>query len=580
MEEEKKNEVEKDDIKEDISLNENSNNTEKNFNNNNMVEEQQSYNNEVLTNNSVENNDFGEEKSSKGIVIAVVLVIAVVAILFLIKGCKKDEKYTIKFDTNGGNEITEQVVQKDDKVKTPQTPTRDGYKFVGWYYEDKVFDFNTNISSNMVIEARWEKVEENVKVTGVSLDQSDVTLKIKETLQLNATVSPNNAKNKEITWSSSDSDIVTVDDTGLITAKKKGTATIKVVTNDGNYEATCKVTVASDVVKVTGISLDKTSATVGINNTITLKATVKPNDASNKGVTWKSSDTSIATVDNGKVKGIKEGKVTITATTKDGNHSATATITVKKIKVTGVTLNTTSKTIAVGDTYTLKATVKPSDASDKGVTWKSSDTSIVTVSGGKIKGIKEGKATITVTTKDGNYSATATITVNPAKVTKVTITGNSTVAVKKSITLKASVTATGNADKTVKWTSSDTTIATVNNKGVVTGVKAGTVTITATAGGVKATKKVTVTASTVKLNLTIKFTTVCSSDKTIVQGYKYTVYNNGKAYNDYKAIIINGTPTPKGKQVSPRYSGKQNIVVDTNDNGKITISATLPTKCS
>ncbi len=540
------------------------------------------YNPNVVNNTAV-SSSYGDldnskgGKGAKGIIIAILLVIIVAAILFCLNKFNKDEKYTIKFDTNGGTNISEQIVNKDSKIKKPNMPKKDGYNFLGWFVGNKEYDFNSTVTSDITLEAKWEKVED-VKVTDVSLDQSEVTIKVGATLQLNAIITPDDAKEKGVTWSSSDDSIATVDENGNITAKKKGTATIKVVTKDGNHEATCKVTVSTDVVKVKGISLDKTTASVGINNTITLKATVKPADASNKGVTWSSSDKSIATVENGKVKGLKEGKVTITAETKDGGYKATATITVKTIKVTGVSLNTVSKTIAVGQTYTLKATVKPADASNKGVKWSSSDTSIVTVDGGKIKGIKEGTATVTVTTKDGNHKATATITVKPAQVTKVTISGKSSVTVGKTITLSASVSTIGNADKTVKWESSDTSIATVSSKGVVKGIKPGTVTIKATAGGKTATKKITVVAA--KMSLTISIKALCAEGNSTIQGYSFVVKNNGREYTDYKAIKVDGITVKKGGKISPSVApGEYTITIVTNNNGEQKIKGILPKTC-
>lgn len=542
----------------------------------NMTDTDLNNNQDIYTKS--ENDNFGESKNSKGIFIAVILVIAVVAVLLLFKGCNKGNNYTVKFDTNGGNSINEQVVAKNNKATAPLDPTRDGYKFIGWYVGDEKFDFNTEITSDMTISARWEK-SEDVKVIGVTLDQTEVTLKMGETLQLTAIVTPDSAKEKSVTWTSENSSIATVDETGNITAVKNGTTKIKVVTKEGNYEAECKVTVSSNVVKVTGITLDKTSATVGIGNTINLVATVKPKNASNKGVTWSSSDKSIATVVDGKVKGLKEGTVTITAETKDGNYKATATITVKNIKVTGVSLNKTSLTITVGETYTLKATVKPTDATNKSVTWSSNDSSVATVdSNGKVKAIKEGNATITVTTKDGSYTATANIKVEPAKVTKVTISGSSSVIVGNSITLKAAVTATGNANKTVTWASEDESIATVNSKGVVKGVKVGSTNITATAGGITVKKKITVTAEKISLSITIK--AVCAPGNSTIQGYTYVIKNNGKEYTDYRVIKINDIITPKGGKIAANVKqGKQSIIVVTNNNGDVTITGTIPTSC-
>ena len=172
-------------------------------------------------------------------------------------------------------------------------------------------------------------------VTGVTLNKDRATLKVGEEVQLTATITPANATNKAVVWVSSDSSVATVDQTGKVKAQKAGTATITVVTVDGSYTAECVVTVQDqegpkpEVIKVTGVTLDRTTANVTVNKTIQLIATVKPANATNKKVTWSSSNTSVATVDQtGKVTGVKAGTAIITVTTEDGNFKAQCTVTV------------------------------------------------------------------------------------------------------------------------------------------------------------------------------------------------------------------------------------------------------------
>ncbi len=226
---------------------------------------------------------------------------------------------------------------------------------------------------------------------------------------------PDNATNKAVTWSSSDATIATVDDKGLVTAIKKGTATITVTTVDGNKTATCKVTVKAKVIHVTEVKLDKTDITKTEGETEQLTATVLPDNATNKAVTWSSSDTTIATVDDkGLVTAEKEGAAIITVTTTDGNKTATCKVTVKAkvIHVTEVKLDKTDITKTEGETEQLTATVLPDNATNKAVTWKSSDKTIATVDDkGLVTAVKEGTATITVTTTDGNKTATCKVTV-------------------------------------------------------------------------------------------------------------------------------------------------------------------------
>jgi len=251
-----------------------------------------------------------------------------------------------------------------------------------------------------------------VSVTGVSLNKTSLSLKVNESATLTTTIKPSNATNKNVTWSSSNPDIVSVSASGKVTAKSAGTATITVTTKDGSYKATCKVTVTS--VKVTGVSLNKTSLSLKVNETSTLTATVNPSNATNKNVTWSSDNASIVTVDsNGKVTAKSAGTATITVTTKDGSKTATCKITVTNVEVTGVSLNKGSLSLYVDGTDTLTATVNPSNATNKDVTWSSSDNNVATVDqNGKVIAKGVGTVTITVTTKDGNKTATCEVTVS------------------------------------------------------------------------------------------------------------------------------------------------------------------------
>ena len=163
-------------------------------------------------------------------------------------------------------------------------------------------------------------------------------------------------------------------------------------------------------IPVTGVTVSPTTGSIAVSETLTLTATVAPEDATNKAVTWSSSDDSIATVVDGVVTGVAAGNATITVTTVDGSFTATCEITVTT-PVTGVTVSPTSDSIAVSETLTLTATVAPEDATNKAVTWSSSDDLIATVEDGVVTGVAAGDATITVTTVDGGFTATCEITV-------------------------------------------------------------------------------------------------------------------------------------------------------------------------
>ena len=327
--------------------------------------------------------------------------------------------------------------------------------------------------------------DKEIKVTGVKLNKSETSILVGDNETLTATVLPEDATNQKVTWKSDKPEIASVDANGKVTGVKAGEATITVTTEDGGKTATCKVTVSETSVAVTGVTLNKTELILDTGGSETLTATVAPADATNQKVTWKSDKPEIASVDaNGKVTGVKAGTATVTVTTRDGGKTATCRVTVsdREIKVTEITL--AALAIYVGESKAITATVKPDDATNKELTWTSSDETVATVDAtGKVTGKKIGTATITATAQDGSgVSGSCTVTVlSPVK--KVTVTpATLTLGQNKSYTLTATVEVFGSGTDTgVTWTSSDETVATVDATGKVTATdKVGTVTITAT----------------------------------------------------------------------------------------------------
>ena len=257
-------------------------------------------------------------------------------------------------------------------------------------------------------------------------------------------------------------------------------------------------------ISVTGVKLNKSAETLTVGGTTTLTAIITPDNATNKEVTWKSSNEKVATVDqSGKVTAVGAGEATITVTTKDGGHKATCTVTVNEneqnVPVSGVSISGNTE-INEGATTQLKATVTPSSATNKNVTWESSNTAVATVDNkGLVTGIKEGTTTITVTTEDNGKTASCTVTVKSTRteVDGVSISGNTNIKENEKTQLKATVTPSSATNKNVTWESSNTAVATVDSNGLVTGVKEGTATITVTTedGGKTATCTVNVSES-------------------------------------------------------------------------------------
>ena len=254
-----------------------------------------------------------------------------------------------------------------------------------------------------------------VSVTEVTLDRTELTLTEGETETLTATVKPDNADNKKVTWSSDKTDVATVGGDGRVTAVKAGEAVITVTTEDGGKTATCKVTVKAKAVSVTEVALDKTELTLTEGETETLTATVRPDNADNRKVTWSSDKTDVATVDgDGKVTAVKAGEAVITVTTEDGGKTASCTVTVKAkvVPVTGVDVKPWSVTIGANGTTKLTCTVAPSNATNRNVRWESDNPSVATVdSDGNVRAVSAGVAKVSAVTEDGGFRSGCTVTV-------------------------------------------------------------------------------------------------------------------------------------------------------------------------
>lgn len=250
----------------------------------------------------------------------------------------------------------------------------------------------------------------NVQLVGISKDTITV---VKEfTYALHATIYPDHAAAKDVLWTSLNEEVATVNDTGLVYAMEFGQTKVVLALKDGTLTDTCVVNVLPNV-HVEAVTFNPSEMEMFMGEKITLEPVVLPEDSRVKDVTWSTSDPEIATVDEkGKVEGLKEGTVTITATSVDGGKTGTCVITVKRIAVTGVKLNMTEVTLNPEATMTLKATVEPADAHYPEVTWSSSAPAVVDVDQtGKITAVSLGTATITATTVDGGFTAQCVVTV-------------------------------------------------------------------------------------------------------------------------------------------------------------------------
>ena len=241
-----------------------------------------------------------------------------------------------------------------------------------------------------------------VKVTAVKLNATSKVLNRGRVTILRATVYPSNANYKAVSWSSTNKKVAVVTQSGLVTAKYKGFAYIRATAKDGSKKfAQCRITVKQPV---TAVKLNATAKTLNRGSRTVLKATVYPTNANVRTVSWKSFNTRVATVTSkGVVTAKSKGVTYVRATAKDGSRKyAQCKITVKQ-PVTTVKLNVKAKTLKRGAKLTLKATVSPSNANVRTVTWKSTNTKVVTVtSKGVVTAKAKGTTYVRATAKDGS----------------------------------------------------------------------------------------------------------------------------------------------------------------------------------
>jgi uncharacterized protein YjdB len=266
-----------------------------------------------------------------------------------------------------------------------------------------------------------------ITVTSVSLNAESVTLIEGEQVFLKATVSPVNAENKIVIWSSSNLSVAHVED-GLVTANEPGEAIITVKTDDGGKTATCAVTVSPRVYPVEAVELDQTSLELIEGDEFRLNATISPDNATNKNLIWISNNTEVASVSDGLVTALKPGRATVTVTTEDGAKTASCEIVInaRVYPVTDVSLSEASIELVEGEQRLLIATVSPYNATNKKVFWTCNNTRVAYVDGGLVTAYMAGEAVITVTTEDGCKTATCNLTVvEPPKVSSLVLSENS-----------------------------------------------------------------------------------------------------------------------------------------------------------
>ena len=421
----------------------------------------------------------------------------------------------------------------------------------------------------------------SIKATSIKLDKTSVNLKVGDNIHLNATILPSNTDIKTINWDSSDDSVATVNSNGEVIALGAGKTIITAKTNN-NLTAKCEIIVSP--IEVSKIEITN-AKNMYVYDTLILSASITPSNATDKNITWTTSDSSIATIDeNGIIVGKKAGEVIITAKSSNNIISKVA-IKVLNINPTSIKISESNINLLIGNSKQLGLSFVPINSTNKSVTWTSSDNSIVSVdSKGKITAKKEGTAKITVyLDSDKAIKSEAIVKVTSAdyQANSIILNNNSsTLYVDSAIDLKATILPITTADKTVIWSSSDSSIASVDQNGKVTAKKSGKVTITAkTNNNVKTTSEIKVVTPLVSvkkieiknnvstvfvdesITLSATISPITASNKTIIWSSSdnsiATVDQNGKVVGK-KSGSVKITATSKS---NPKVSGSKSIVV-------------------
>ena len=482
---------------------------------------------------------------------------------------------------------TEKPVTVDANVTDMQVTTANDQLTVNGTVDKLQADKDVTVNGNGRINEKTGNGQISVSVAGVSLDKTEIVLVEGSSQTLTATVEPTNATNKNVTWSSDHEAIATVDQNGTVTARRGGQATITVTTADGSKTATCTVNVRVHIgVPVQSVGLNNSTLELSEGEGAQLTAHFNPENATNKNVTWRSDNESIAKVDqNGNVVGQTPGTTTITVTTEDGGKTASCEVTVKKaiVPVQSVGLNNSTLALSEGEGAQLTAYFNPENATNQNVTWRSDNESIAKVNEkGEVVGQKEGKTTITVTTEDGGKTATCEVTVKKAIVPVQSVgLNNSTLALSEGegAQLTAHFNPENATNQNVTWKSENTEIAKVNEKGEVVGQKEGTTNIIVTTedGGKTAICAVTVKKAVHKVEgVGLNQSTLALSEGEEAQ---LTAHFNPENATNKTVTWTSDNPkivTVDGGKVTAVSAGTATITVTTEDgNHKATCTVTV-----
>ena len=447
---------------------------------------------------------------------------------------------TVKYTPEGTNQKGVTYTSSDEKVATVSNGV---VTAVGKGTATITATGANNTTSSVIITVKQP-------VTGVTLNKTTLDLEKDQTEKLVATVLPANADgDKTVTWKSSNNAVATVSQDGTVTAVGKGSCNITATTENGKT-ATCKVTVGVPL-KSISFKDNVTSKTMNKGEEFTLEVVYNPADTdADKTITWSSTDTSVATVEGGKVTAIGGGETEIKATTVNGLEA------ICKVKVevplTSISIKTETS-IQFGQTEKLEVTYNPVDTTaDKTIAWESADEAIAKVStDGTIEGVGVGETTITATASNGQ-KVTCKVTVLPVELNSISITEQNIILNKGE---NETLTVTYNPentteDKTVTWESSNEDAVTVSEDGVITAVGAGNATITAKVGDKTATTQVEVKVPLENISLN-------ETEKELNKG-------------DNLQLTVTYNPEDTTADKTVKWTSTDDTVATVDENGKVT----------
>lgn len=391
-----------------------------------------------------------------------------------------------------------------------------------------------------------------IPVESIVLTPNNATLKIGQSLQIGASVYPENATDKTITWTSTDNTVATVSLEGEIYAISKGSANINAIIN--NVQATCVVTV--EEIAADELIINYSAITMNVGGVQQLTATIYPDNTTNQNIIWTSSNEEVVTVVNGLVSALSVGEALVTAS--NGDKSATCLVTVEPILAQQVILQESSITVNVGSLYALTGIVLPQDVTDATIVWNSLNEEVAAVAGGIVRGLAPG--TTIVTAACGNAVASCAVTVlQPATAISLNETSLN-LQVGELFDLIESVEPSNTTDIVV-WSSSDDNIAMVDENGIITALNPGYVTITALCGSVTAFCNVTVSE--------------IPAEEIILDAYNLTL-KKGESLQLQATVLPQTTTNPVISWASSNASVasvSQDGAITANNPGNATISA-------